>query len=326
MSEIQNPHDRFFRETFSRLEIARDFIQHYLPHEVVAILDLDTLELQKDSFVDPELQEHFSDLLYQLRLNDGTEANVYLLLEHKSSPDVLVAFQLLRYMVRIWERGLREKAKSLAPIIPVVVYHGREKWRVSENFTGLFEGLEELRPYWPNFRYELQDLSQLQENELHGNLLLKAGLLTLMRSFDPTLAERLVDIFGFLAGLSDRNMAIEYLQVVVYYISAAAKDLSSEKVSDAINTAFRDDGETIMGGFVQELIEQGKQEGLEEGRQQELRDAILDTLLLRFDASLPTVSDRLGKVNDLETLRQLHRQAVTAESLTTFEQYLETIK
>jgi hypothetical protein len=30
MSELRNPHDRFFRETFSRPEIARDFLQNYL--------------------------------------------------------------------------------------------------------------------------------------------------------------------------------------------------------------------------------------------------------------------------------------------------------
>ena len=46
MSELQNPHDRFFRETFSRLEVARDFLTEYLPSEVVAVLNLDTLELQ----------------------------------------------------------------------------------------------------------------------------------------------------------------------------------------------------------------------------------------------------------------------------------------
>jgi predicted transposase/invertase (TIGR01784 family) len=96
MSEIRNPHDLFFRKTFSRIEIAHNFIENYLPAEVVAAVDLETLKLQKDSFIDEELQEHFSDLLYQVQLRDGSEANVYFLLEHKSSPDVLVAFQLLR--------------------------------------------------------------------------------------------------------------------------------------------------------------------------------------------------------------------------------------
>ena len=32
MREISNPHDSFFRETFSRIEIATDFLTAYLPH------------------------------------------------------------------------------------------------------------------------------------------------------------------------------------------------------------------------------------------------------------------------------------------------------
>jgi hypothetical protein len=79
-----------------------------------------------------------------------------------------------------------------------------------------------------------------------------------------------------------------------------------------------------MSGFVEELIEQGKQEGLQVG-QQALRNAILDVLMLRFDAAPPTVSGRLEKINDLETLRQLNREAVTAESLAAFEQFLNTL-
>jgi predicted transposase/invertase (TIGR01784 family) len=326
MSELQNPHDRFFRETFSRLEVARDFLTEYLPSEVVAVLNLDTLELQKDSFVDQDLREHFSDLLYKVQLRDGDEANVYLLLEHKSSPDFQVAFQLLRYMVRIWERAQREKVRPLPPIIPIVVYHGREKWQVSENFTGLFEGPEGIRPYWPNFRYELQDLSQYDKSDVRGNSLLQAALLALMRSFDPALPDALVEIIMPLAGLADRNLAVEFLQVVVYYVSATTKDVTVKKVNNAVNTAFKKDGGSIMSGFVEELIEQGKQQGLEEGRQRELRNSILDLLLLRFDAASPSLSNRLEEINDLEALRQLNRQAATAETLSDFEQYLETLK
>jgi predicted transposase YdaD len=31
MDDITNPHDRYFRESFSRLEVARDFLRHNLP-------------------------------------------------------------------------------------------------------------------------------------------------------------------------------------------------------------------------------------------------------------------------------------------------------
>lgn len=50
MSTLTNPHDKFFKAVFGRKEVAQDFLQHYLPADVVALLDADSLEYVKDSF------------------------------------------------------------------------------------------------------------------------------------------------------------------------------------------------------------------------------------------------------------------------------------
>ena len=330
MSELRNPHDLFFRETFSRLEVAKDFMANYLPKDVTAVLDFSTLELQKDSFIDADLKEHFSDLLYRLQLRDGSEANVYLLLEHKSSPDVQVALQLLRYMVRHWERAQREKIRPLPPVIPIVVYHGRERWEISENFVGLFEGPEALRPYWPDFRYELQDLSRYSIEDVRGGIILRVVSMLLMSIFDPKLSERLPGIFRLLNEWDDEKSALELLETALRYLSATAKEINDQKIRAALEEAFKKDGGSIMGGFVEKWIEKGKeeglQEGLQEGRQRERRDSILDLLMLRFDATPVSITNRLEEISDLETLRQLNRRAATADSLSEFEQYLETLK
>ena len=92
MTVISNPHDRFFKETFSRIESARDFVLYYLPPEVTALLDLESLEATKDAFVGKDLRERFSDLLYRINLRQGRQAYIYLLFEHKSSPEPLIHF------------------------------------------------------------------------------------------------------------------------------------------------------------------------------------------------------------------------------------------
>ena len=114
---VQNPHDRFFRESFGRVHIARNYLEEYLPEPVLGLLDLDTLTLQEGSFIDEEMREHQTDLLYQVQLQGGGTATIYLLFEHKSFPDVLVALQLLRYMVNLWQQQVKEKV-PLTPIIP----------------------------------------------------------------------------------------------------------------------------------------------------------------------------------------------------------------
>jgi predicted transposase/invertase (TIGR01784 family) len=117
MSDITTPHNHFFVEFFSRGETAREFVTHYLPPQVVAHIDLDSLEPTKDSFVDVELREHRSDLLFRANLKIGHPGYVYLLFEHKSRPDRRVAFQLFRYLTRIWEHD--DKQSPNAPLGPV---------------------------------------------------------------------------------------------------------------------------------------------------------------------------------------------------------------
>jgi hypothetical protein len=214
-----------------------------------------------------------------------------------------------------------------------VVYHGQEKWQVSENFTGLFEGPEVLRPYWPDFRYELQDFNQYSAAEVRGNILLRVGILLLIGNHDPNLPERLPSILKLLDELKDGKTALEYLEAALRYLSATAKDISDEQMKAALEEAFKDDGGSIMGGFVEKWIEKGKEEGLQQGLrqgqqegQQALRNSILDLLVLRFDAAPVLILKRLEEVTDLEMLRQLVNKAATADSLSEFEQYLETIK
>lgn len=116
--KIQNPHDKFLKESLGNVEVARDFIAHYLPDPILQILDLNTLEPQKDSFINPELEETFSDLLFKVEIS-GIEGYLYLLFEHKSYLDKGISLQLLRYMIEIWgAKRNKEHVKELPPHYP----------------------------------------------------------------------------------------------------------------------------------------------------------------------------------------------------------------
>ena len=81
--KIQNPHDKFFKETFGNVKVAKDFINNYVPQSILNIVDMNILEPQKDSFINKELQEAFSDLLFRTKINNR-EGYIYFLFEHKS--------------------------------------------------------------------------------------------------------------------------------------------------------------------------------------------------------------------------------------------------
>ena len=71
MDEIASPHDTFFRESFGRREIALDLLRWHLPAELLAEIDLDTLEISKDTYVSSDLRSAYSDLVYRVQYRDG---------------------------------------------------------------------------------------------------------------------------------------------------------------------------------------------------------------------------------------------------------------
>ncbi len=98
-------HDNLVKHAFSDVENARGVLATALPAAIVARMDLSSLSLQPGTFVDENLQDRCSDLLYAARLS-GREALIYVLWEHKSGPEPLTPLQVMRYMVRIWDHHL----------------------------------------------------------------------------------------------------------------------------------------------------------------------------------------------------------------------------
>ncbi|MEZ0541285.1 Rpn family recombination-promoting nuclease/putative transposase [Fibrella arboris] len=154
-----NPHDRYFKETFAQTDILADFLNVYLPETLRNQLDFSSLEREFDTYTDETLSEHFADLVFTARLTDQP-VRIAVLLEHKSYTEPYIHFQLNRYVLTVWDAQLSEK-KPLLPIIPVVVYHGRRRWKKRE-IRSYFEQLPDaVSPYVPSFDYVLIDLSTI---------------------------------------------------------------------------------------------------------------------------------------------------------------------
>lgn len=137
MEKINNPHDLYFKETLSKQENARSFLQSYLPANVLELIDLSQIEIEKDSFVTAELQQYFSDLLYRVDFR-GRQGYIYILFEHKSYQETWIGLQLLEYMLQCWKRK-KEQRQKLPIIVPLVIYHGKDHWRQGQRLSDLFE-------------------------------------------------------------------------------------------------------------------------------------------------------------------------------------------
>jgi predicted transposase/invertase (TIGR01784 family) len=321
--ELRHPHDAFFKETFGRTEIAADYLRHYLPPAVAARLRLEALEPQRDTFVDPDLQEHFSDLLYRVPLV-GTEEQehiyVYTLFEHKSYADKFVAYQLLRYMLRIWKRTLAQEQR-LVPILPIVLYHGERGWPVDTRFDALFVGPEELRAYWPSFAFHLTDLSQYSDEQIRGAVGLQGVLLLLKHIHDEDVTVHLAGVVRLLADLLRQERGVEWLYTFLRYVSAAGQLVEEAELRQIVESVFPQRSQAIMATLAEKWLEAGKKEGREEGREEGVRNSILTVLRVRFavaDQEFEPIVQKLAEVPDLQRPETLLTCALQDDTLAHF--------
>ncbi len=337
-SKISNPHDKFFKAVFSNEQHAKDFLSLYLPDELLKTLDFSTLRIIKDSFVEKELKEYFSDLLYQVKLKNEP-VYIYCLFEHKSYPDRFTGFQLLRYMTKIWEQIIQQsRARGSLPIIvPMVIYHGTTPWKAGTKFNDLFEiSSDYLQRYIPDFTYHLYDISHLNDDEIKGAVLLRATLLTMKYIFSPDLRKHLDKIFGIFQDLISRKTGLEYLEILLRYLVNASDLISREDIERALKSI--PEGEKIMPtiaeewkkeGFeqgIQKGIQQGIQKGIQQGIQKGIREGLLEAvelgLKLKFGTKGLKIYPRIRKLKEVDQLRSIKEAIEVAKDLSEIEELI----
>ncbi len=160
----RKPHDQFFKATFSNKKIAEAYIRKFLDPELVHNLKMDQLTLQQTSYISKQLKPYFSDIVYTCP-HKGSLINLTFLFEHKSRPVPFPHIQLLRYILEIWESNIREQI-PLQVTIPMLFYHGREKW-IYQPIANYFDDLAPaLQQYIPTFRYEFLNISEWQDEQI----------------------------------------------------------------------------------------------------------------------------------------------------------------
>ena len=334
-------HDEFVGKCFRELALARAFFRHYLPSKIQEQVDLDEIELKPGSFVNEELRRSYSDICYTvaLRTSDETDdpahAYVYVLVEHKSYSDEFTLFQLLRYMVCIWERELEDAGHRVGfrfpPIVPLVLHHGRTEFRAPIEFGRLVRPLDGAESFVPNYRCVLIDLMRVSEEELPDSDPRLRAVLAVMRSvFGEEISETLRDSVARLAAIVDRPEARNTLSTILEYVLQSAKKMTDEDFLTAIKPLGKT-GEDTMSTLIEkwrdegreEGVEQGIEQGIEQGRVEGRQNAILEMLAARFESVPALVDGVIRQISDSERLSRLTAAAAKCESIDSFANELK---
>lgn len=333
--KLQNPHDKFFKETFSNIEVAKDFIINYLPENIVKIIDLDTLELQKDSFINEQLQEVFSDMLFKVSINNN-DGYIYFLFEHKSYISKQTALQLLKYMVEIWEMNIKKEGIGKLPIIiPIVIYHGKEKWRVKTSLGDIIEGYkgleEDIKKYIPNFEYLLYDISKYEDEDIKGHVQLRIMLSILRDIFTKDvrgIKDSIVKAATYLAELEDKQTGVQYFETYMRYIFSSYNDMTRsdfENIAKEIEKTFIEGSENIMtlaDIFREEGLEKGLEKGREEGKKEVLTKSVIKLLTKKFGILPNEIKNKIETV-DVAVLEIIVEDILEIESIDEVMKYFK---
>ena len=284
-------------------------------------IDWDSLALVPGSFVDPRLAQHHTDLLYRCRIGPR-EVLLYLLFEHRSQRSRALPLDLLRDLVCGFELEFQREG-HLTPIIPVVIHHGDAGWSAPNDLFHLFQLdgadpalVEALRPFVPDFRFVLDDLTSVPEAELFAREQTALSLLTTLcfqrirAATDPTAELR--RWHRVVRAVRAARSGAEALTAVLSYVLIAG-EAEPERVHLALAPAGPDSQETLMN-TAEQLIARGRVQGRVEGRIEGRIETLRTLLDARYGMLPPPIQDRLTHATP-EDLDRWTRRVLTAPTL-----------
>ena len=322
-------HDQSYKQLFSYPRMIEDLLIGFVREDWVSQLNFETLEKVNASFVSETNRQREADMIWRVRMKD-TWLYVYLLLEFQSSVDRTMALRMMTYIGLFYQdlaksSEYKDKEHLLPPVLPLVLYNGQDKWKVSCDMSGIVaEAPGELKKYQVKLKYLLIDEGRLKASTLAIERNLAAVLFRLEKSGTPSeLKEAMTVLMQWLGDTRSQGLKrafITWLKRIALprrFPKIVFKEMQElQEVNDMLAER--------MTEWTKEWETHGYSLGVQDGVQQRARDDILDILMTRFDAAPQDIADVLQNITDDVFLKSLFRLAIKSKSIEEFRQHLQT--
>ena len=312
MTEPTQPHDKLFKGLLDQPGTAGALLRERLPSDIACFLTDDPPELLDGEFIDEALQGSQSDRLFRALLKGGGEVLLYVLIDHKSTPEPGIILQLLGYLLRIWSRyagGKAEALRSLPPILPMVVYHGASEWKVSLSLRDTIKAPEAIKQYQPDVRYVLVDLGPIPNEQLSAYPPLRAGLLALKYSHQDGDTEAVL-----VQAFTDARDIPSLFKMLVVYATTVYASVNPVLLRRAIHKVRPEWEDEMLSIAAKEWKAEGKAEGRAEGEAKAKADTLIRQLCRRHNALPPDIESRI-RAADIDQLDEWLDRFVDARTL-----------
>ena len=132
---IDNEHDKLFKDLLSDKEETRKFINKFL--KLPEPLKQNELELYNSSYITSEYKSKEADIVYKKKDED-----IFFLIEHQSTVDISMPYRIKNYAVEILRTAV-DKSKihqidyEYPLVIAIVLYTGDKKWNAKLKFEDM---------------------------------------------------------------------------------------------------------------------------------------------------------------------------------------------
>lgn len=259
------PHDAAFRQFLANPDVARDFMQIHLPAELCALCDLSTLKLESGTFVEDDLRQYASDILWSMKTTSGDDGYIHLLLEHQSTADKNMAFRQMRYAVAAMQRHLEAGHKTLPLVIPVLFYHGKQSpYPCSTNWLDGFSNPELAGKVYSS-TFPLVDVTVIDDNDIMNHRRM-AALTLLMKHIRQ---RDMMELLDSLPRVMVEWISPEQVRILIHYMVNAGEAPAPEFMRALAERLPQHEDElmTIAQQLEQKGIEKGRAEGIQLGEQ-----------------------------------------------------------
>jgi Putative transposase, YhgA-like len=236
--KLHQAHDKLIKSTLQEVTAMRELLQKIiLPLLTGVKIDLDALTLDTTTYIRPNLQVFYSDIVYLTNIVDeATElkrpVNVAVLVEHKSEMPTQLAMRLqaLDYINAIMKKNYNKNTDTTIPAITVIFNQFDKDW-VPKSMGSLFPDLSpNVTQFIPSFNLLVINLASLSE-EIMASLdefgTLKAALVAMKNVRNKKfLKQHFEEIFLFLQQHPDKtDLRDQLIAYLLGYSDINAKDL-----------------------------------------------------------------------------------------------------
>ena len=262
-------YDAQYKVLASNRWIMQQLVEAFLDASVTDIMDLESLQIFPTESISKNAKSKIfkvrrNDVMWKIALNDGSLAYVLLMVEAQSSVDSAMVFRVTEYVLNWYLYLMATEGLDVLPlIVPMVIYNGDKAWNAETRLRDMIDAPEAFSEMGVvmDGGYILIDEKRLYES----------GQLPSGNIFEPLItALHTGSVYEFFDSVKTTEQMLEESEVnqeFIEHVNSFILDLKRLEDDSGLAQFIQQRGmqnmTTTIADFEQQLMERGKQEGMQ---------------------------------------------------------------